>query len=640
MTVPVGVARIQYFGTGSAGPFAFNFVLYDQTHLKITRTSLLGVDTVLALTTDYTVAIASDNTSATVMLVAPLAGTGLAGSSEKLTIVEDPPISQLVEWSRNDPFPFQTHQRAADLAVLLIGRLSERLNRAPLLAESSSFSGIILPNPVAGTFLGWNAGATNLENKTLASIGAAVFPLASTDNAVVRFDGASGLAFQNSGVLISDTNDISFSGDFTQSQKASGGQWKDVSPFVNIARVDRLFIGEAVNATGNFTGQGSIIPTSTQGANWILRDAQAIAISEVGLIGIAGISRSDQASAPTEAIGVAGFTINSKASGLAWGGYFEVQHESGAGSSYAIELDTKNKGSNVSFDPYTVSGVGAFGLWIVGGGDPSYGGVAANPSAAALVILNNGHTWNSGIVFRKGALTGDDGTTGTGIAIDMAKGHTLRWLQPGSLLGGAIRCDVATSGKDVSLIFSDDQFAFYSTGGHEIFSGVRPILSPVNNIRVFNAATGVAPSVAAIGSDTNVDLSLSPQGTGIVRSAAGIKSSSASQGIGYVGAANSTVTQATSKSTAVTINTPSGQITMNNASLGAGAAVQPTVNCSSYNAVTDTVVAHHASGGSLGSYTVNVMAIGANAFAIRVTNTTGGALAEAIVINYSIIKGS
>ena len=47
----------------------------------------------------------------------------------------------------------------------------------------------------------------------------------------------------------------------------------------------------------------------------------------------------------------------------------------------------------------------------------------------------------------------------------------------------------------------------------------------------------------------------------------------ATQEIGYATAAQGTVTQATSKSTGVTLNKSSGQITMNNAALANGAVV-------------------------------------------------------------------
>lgn len=311
-----------------------------------------------------------------------------------------------------------------------------------------------------------------------------------------------------------------FNGSFTQSQK--GGFWMDVSPFVNIARFDRVFVGEGSNVNGNFSGsQGSIIPTDTEGGKYLGgRDVQLLSIAETGLVAISGVSRSsDQNAAPTASIGVAGYCINDKASGLGWGMYTEVQHESAATAGYGIEIDAKNKGSNISYNPYSASGAGTYGAWIVAGGDTAYGGSPANPSAAAIVIKKNAHTWNTGIVFGKDSITGDDGTTGTGIAIDMAKGHTLRWMLSSSAFGAAIRSDVATSGKDVQMLFSDDLVAFYGSNGKEIFSANRPTAAAVNNIRVYSAATGVAPTVAAIGDDTNVDLTLSPQGTGVTRSA-------------------------------------------------------------------------------------------------------------------------
>lgn len=175
MSVPVGVARTRNIGSGSAGPFPFNFVLYSAAHLKVTKTSLAGVDTVLTLTTDYSVNIASDFQSATITLVTPLAGTGLDnGTSEILTIVRDPAIEQPTEWPRNDPFPSETHERAADLAVMMIGRLSEKLGRSLTLSESSTLTGLTLPNPVALNFLRWNAAGTALENQSVFTPGALV----------------------------------------------------------------------------------------------------------------------------------------------------------------------------------------------------------------------------------------------------------------------------------------------------------------------------------------------------------------------------------------------------------------------------------------------------------------------------------
>lgn len=172
MSVPVGVARTRNIGSGSAGPFPFNFVLYDPAHVTVVKTSITGVDAVLLLTTDYSVTIAPDFSSASITLTTPLVGTGVDnGTSEILTITRDPPVQQLTEWPRNDPFPSKTHERAADLAVMMIGRLNEKLGRSLLLPESANFSGLQLPLPEALAFLRWNATEDGLENQFILPTG-------------------------------------------------------------------------------------------------------------------------------------------------------------------------------------------------------------------------------------------------------------------------------------------------------------------------------------------------------------------------------------------------------------------------------------------------------------------------------------
>ena len=127
--------------------------------------------------------------------------------------------------------------------------------------------------------------------------------------------------------------------------------------------------------------------------------------------------------------------------------------------------------------------------------------------------------------------------------------------------------------------------------------------------------------------------------TGTIAATGAITSSSPTAGIAYATGAGGTVTQATSKSTGVTLNKVTGQITMNNAALAAGAEVTFTVTNS---AVTPADVPHavHASGGTAGSYNINVNSVAAGSFAITVSNLSGGSLSEAIVLNYVILRGA
>ena len=126
--------------------------------------------------------------------------------------------------------------------------------------------------------------------------------------------------------------------------------------------------------------------------------------------------------------------------------------------------------------------------------------------------------------------------------------------------------------------------------------------------------------------------------TNAVTSASSIKSTSATAGIGYGTGAGGTVTQATNKSTGVTLNKVSGQITMNNASLAAAAEVSFTFTNSTI-AATDVVVTAISSGATAGAYNTHVDAIASGSCRISITNFSSGSLSEAIVLNFVVIKG-
>lgn len=106
---------------------------------------------------------------------------------------------------------------------------------------------------------------------------------------------------------------------------------------------------------------------------------------------------------------------------------------------------------------------------------------------------------------------------------------------------------------------------------------------------------------------------------------------------GYGGAGTGgAVTQATSKSTGVTLSKPCGAITLNNASLGA-ATIVSFVLTNTFVAANDVLILNHISGGTPGSYTLNARCAAGSA-TIDVRNNTAGALGEAIVIQFALIK--
>jgi len=107
--------------------------------------------------------------------------------------------------------------------------------------------------------------------------------------------------------------------------------------------------------------------------------------------------------------------------------------------------------------------------------------------------------------------------------------------------------------------------------------------------------------------------------------------------IGYTAAAQGAVTQATNKTTAVTLNKPAGVITMNNASLATATNATFTLN-NSFISANDTVILTISGGqATAGSYNVFANSLGTGTVSITLRNISGGTLSEAVVINFAIV---
>ena len=107
--------------------------------------------------------------------------------------------------------------------------------------------------------------------------------------------------------------------------------------------------------------------------------------------------------------------------------------------------------------------------------------------------------------------------------------------------------------------------------------------------------------------------------------------------IGYTAAAQGTVTQATSKSTAVTLDKSAGRITMNNASLATATNATFVLNNATISANDAVILTISGGQATAGSYNVFANALSAGQVSITLRNISGGSLSEAVVINFAII---
>lgn len=159
---------------------------------------------------------------------------------------------------------------------------------------------------------------------------------------------------------------------------------------------------------------------------------------------------------------------------------------------------------------------------------------------------------------------------------------------------------------------------------------------------LFTSPTLVTPALGTVASgnisactSTNMALTTPVIGaaTGTSLAVTGAITSSGTAGVGYATGAGGTVTQATSRTTGVTLNKTTGAITLFSTA-GTTVAATFTVTNSTV-AATDVIILNQKSGADL--YDLMVTAVATGSFNITF-RTTGGTTTETPVFNFAVIK--
>lgn len=317
------------------------------------------------------------------------------------------------------------------------------------------------------------------------------------------------------------------------------------------------------------------------------------------------------------------------------------------------------------------TGFGTSGQPLISGGSsasPAWGTLAlgtANTNVSGTLTVTNGGT-GSGTLTLNGVLYGNGtsalgvtaaGTTGqvfvgttssapswttalTGLTTVTATGaitfNTTTNNQSYTTTGaGTITINSGTTGSITNMGISG------STGSFTTLTASSTVtLSPASaNVLLQPTGTGVVTiGPATLGTINNMSVGATTASTGAFTTVTASTSvlSPGAGGIGYSTGAGGTVTQGTSKATAVSLSKITGQITMNGAALAAGTIVSFTLTNTTI-AATDFVLVQHSSVGTLGSYTCTASPAAGSAV-IYVRNNSAASLSEAIVLQFVVIK--
>ena len=119
-----------------------------------------------------------------------------------------------------------------------------------------------------------------------------------------------------------------------------------------------------------------------------------------------------------------------------------------------------------------------------------------------------------------------DGIATTGQAILLPNNHSLAWMSS----GGTPTAGMFVSGVDELWMATNSGISFANASLSVAFR-IQPIVSAVNHVQANPSITGSPVSLQALGSDTNIDLTLAPKGAGFFNIGNATLSASATAGV-------------------------------------------------------------------------------------------------------------
>ena len=164
MTVTTTTTKVSYTGDGStvafAVPYPFQGTGSSAEITVVERTIATGVEVTKTNVTHYAVTGGDGSTGTVTAVTAP-------ASTVQWNIRRNTTQTQTTDYVTNDPFPADTHEGALDRLAMTQIEQQEELDRAAAYPETyTGGASAVLPEPVAGAYLAFNAAGNGITTST------------------------------------------------------------------------------------------------------------------------------------------------------------------------------------------------------------------------------------------------------------------------------------------------------------------------------------------------------------------------------------------------------------------------------------------------------------------------------------------
>jgi hypothetical protein len=566
MTISSTTVKVSYSGNGSTTVFAYTFKILDDDEIQVIIRTSDGTETIKTKTTHYTVSgVGSAGGGNITFLTAPVTG-------QTVVLKRNTTKTQETDYVANDPFPANSHEEALDRVTMIAQEIQEELQRSIKLSKTNTMTstefnvgaadrankilafdtnGEISVTQELGTNRGnWSSGVTfnardivkdssnnnvYLCNTTHTSTGTT--PISSNAD-VAKWDlivDAQSATNSANAAANSASNSSNFANNSSNSANTAANHASNASNFANNASNsanDASTYLAGVSANANAAANSA--SNASNFANNSSNSANTSANHSANSSNFANNSSNSANTSANHASNSSNFANNSSNSANASSNHsanssnFANNSSNHAANSSNFANASSNHASNSSNHAANSSNFAntssnhAANSSNFSNNSSNFANTASNAANAAnaardtaISLVDNFEDVYLGSKTTDPTLDNDGDALTAGDLYYNSVGNVLKYYTGSAWVS-------ITSGGITDLVqdTTPQLGGMLDVNGQSIGDGTLELVkfaetaSAVNEITVTNSATGNAPEIAASGDDTNIDLKLTPKGTG------------------------------------------------------------------------------------------------------------------------------
>jgi hypothetical protein len=547
MTISSTTVKNSYSGDSTTTTFTYTFKIFADSDIQVIIRSSTGTETTKTITTHYTVTGAGNSGGGSVIFT----GGNIPVTGQTVLLRRNIPQTQAIDYIANDPFPAESHEEGLDRSTMAIQQLQEEVTRSIKLSKTNTMTSTeftvaaadrankILAFDTNGEIsvtqeLGTNRGswttATTFNGRDIVKDGSnnniylcntthtstGTTPISSNAD-VAKWDlivDAAAASTSANASANSAANSSNFANNSSNSANTSANHSANSSNFANNSS------NSANSASTYLAGVAANASNSSNFANNSSNSANASAANATLSSGHASNSSNHASNSANHASNSSNYASNSS--------------NSANSSSASASTATTQAGiaSSNAATATTQAGFATSNATAALGYSSNSSNFANNSSNFANTASNSANAANSA---RDAALAAADnfddvylGSKTTDPTLDndgdALTAGDLYYNSVGTVLKyytGSAWVSITSGGiTDLVQDTTPQLGGMLDVNGQSIGDGTLELVkfaetaSAVNEITVTNSATGNAPELSATGDDTNIDLKLTPKGTG------------------------------------------------------------------------------------------------------------------------------